>query len=360
MDGSGLLRARDDGSHHERHLARRRLKGDRLPGPCPEERAAEWRLAADHRDARLHGLRGRGSHDVALDVAVGVHHLHDVARGHDPFGPVARAHVWQVTLQSIETLVEVVVACRLVIGEEGEWWPDAPRAGDPPVERLLTDRGWAVHETGAATEADPGCLLAARVPLEAVRLETPAGLEHRAVAAAVDVGGTRLAVVGVYVPTAGRGDGGKVELLDWLGDVPIELSDFDGLVLAGDFNSDHVDDTGARSRVVAEPAFARLFEQGWRDGYRLLHPPGQAASWWWKRKSRAGGFRLDHLLITGAVRPLTVRYLTRLAAHHLVRVPGTDEKAFSDHAMLLADLETGPPPTLAPSGEPWSLTGRSD
>lgn len=37
---------------------------------------------------------------------------------------------------------------------------------------------------------------------------------------------TRIAVMDVCVPTGSRGDGGKVELLEWLGELPHQLIDF--------------------------------------------------------------------------------------------------------------------------------------
>lgn len=242
----------------------------------------------------------------------------------------------------------------------GEWWPQAPARDNVPVEALLAEAGWLVHHVDGAREADPGVLLASRHHLRTLPVSAGQGIAHRAAAVLLEAGDQQFGVIGVYVPTASRGDGRKQQMLEWLATLPDELSDLDGLILAGDFNCDHVDDTGARNRAVGEPAFAELFDHGWTDGYRALHGPGQAASWWWRRRKRAGGFRLDHVLLRGSVRPLAVRYLTRIGSQRLVRLPAEHEPALSDHAMLVADVECGFELELAPDGEPFEVGPRSN
>jgi exonuclease III len=72
---------------------------------------------------------------------------------------------------------------------------------------------------------------------------------------------------------------------------------------------------------------------GFRDAYRMLHGyERREFSWEWPRWK--GGYRLDHLLLSGPWQPASCRYL------HEPRTGG-----LSDHSPLLADLRPGPSAT---------------
>lgn len=70
-----------------------------------------------------------------------------------------------------------------------------------------------------------------------------------------------------------------------------------------------------------------LDRYGFRDAYRSLHGYGKRElSWEWPRWK--GGYRLDHLLVSGPWQPTSCHYL------HELRTCG-----LSDHSPLLADLQ---------------------
>ena len=76
-----------------------------------------------------------------------------------------------------------------------------------------------------------------------------------------------------------------------------------------------------------------LRELGYRDAFRALHGYAQREpSWTWRRiAGHDGGWRLDHLFASEALRPTSATY------HHAWR-----EQGLSDHAALEVDLEIAP------------------
>ena len=71
---------------------------------------------------------------------------------------------------------------------------------------------------------------------------------------------------------------------------------------------------------------ALVKDLGWVDAFRALHGYGDRSASWTFAKDR-GGWRLDHILVTG-LRPVAAAY-----AHDWRRA------GLSDHSALIADLE---------------------
>jgi exodeoxyribonuclease III len=85
------------------------------------------------------------------------------------------------------------------------------------------------------------------------------------------------------------------------------------VVLAGDYNVVPTDldiyptrswDRNALLQPEARTAYQRLLAQGWTDAIRALHPDEMYTFWDYKRKrwERDGGLRLDHILLSSALR----------------------------------------------------------
>lgn len=226
----------------------------------------------------------------------------------------------------------------------GEWRPETGARAS--FEELLADAG-LVHQSAPSRPEVAGVLVASRWPLELVG-EGPEGLSERFQHVRVRAGGRSLDVIGVYVPSGGGGNiTPKRAYLDWLLGCTPQLLRAEAIVMLGDFNCDHRDDTGARERLVGEPRFQQLFPAGWRDLYRELHRPGTAASYW---SSHGNGYRLDHALAGPGVQAVDVRYAVGRHGHRYVRTAGAPaDRRLSDHALLLADVKLpqsiiSPPP----------------
>jgi len=90
------------------------------------------------------------------------------------------------------------------------------------------------------------------------------------------------------------------------------------VVLAGDFNVVPTDADiyspaswldNALLQPEARQAWARLLKQGWTDALRQLHPQDRIYTFWDYRRNRwqrDAGLRIDHLLLSKALRPKLV------------------------------------------------------
>ena len=115
------------------------------------------------------------------------------------------------------------------------------------------------------------------------------------------------------------------------------------VVLAGDYNVVPTDldiypskswADNALLRPESRAAFRQLLGQGWTDAIRALHPEAPMYSFWdYKRQrwARDAGLRLDHLLVSPALRP-------RLRAGGVDRAVRGLENA-SDHAPAWIELK---------------------
>lgn len=230
-------------------------------------------------------------------------------------------------------IVDSILSVQPDIIALSEWLPGPDSTGES-LDELLADAGYPHHVVPAAPPiGDYGAMVASRWPASVVP-GGPPDLEHRWAHAAVATPDGPLRVAAVYVPTGGRGQGlPKNTFLRWLVDESDSFFSGSPIVVTGDFNCDHKDDTGQFSPLVRNPIFAELFTHGWTDLYRSLHAPGTAASWW---SHQGRGYRLDHVLAgPNGPRSVSVAYLADDGTRVAVAAP---ERRLSDHVRMISDL----------------------
>ena len=172
----------------------------------------------------------------------------------------------------------------------------------------------------------------------------PDDLQSRYIEAAVD----GILIASLYLPNGNPQPGPKFTYkLDWF-DRLIDhaaglLHDDVPAVLAGDFNVVPTDfdiyslrSFADNALVQPEPrtAFAQLIDMGWTDAIRSLHPDDPMFTFWSylrNRWPRDAGLRLDHLLLSPALKP-------RLKAAGVDRDVRGEPDA-SDHAPAWVELK---------------------
>jgi exodeoxyribonuclease-3 len=139
--------------------------------------------------------------------------------------------------------------------------------------------------------------------------------DRRVIAARVE----DIHLVNIYLPNGQAVDGDKYAYkLEWMKELRAFLdAHFDPrapVVLCGDFNIapsdlDHHWPASDRRRLFTTPeeraAYAHIVDFGFVDAFRALYPDARAYTWWDYRGrtfQRDEGMRIDHLLITPAVR----------------------------------------------------------
>lgn len=170
---------------------------------------------------------------------------------------------------------------------------------------------------------------------------------------ATTIGGVR--VISAYFPNGQAVGSDKFEyklrwlaaLTDWLRG---ELTLHERLVLAGDFNiapedRDAHPDWKDEIHVSApeRDAFAALTGLGLHDAFRLFDQAENSYSWWDYRMGafrRNFGLRIDHILVSGALRPACRRCAIDKAPRKLERP--------SDHAPVLVELDLQGPDGTRP------------
>jgi exodeoxyribonuclease-3 len=162
---------------------------------------------------------------------------------------------------------------------------------------------------------------------------------------AVTLGDVR--VVNLYVPNGSEVGSDKYRYkLAWLEALLVwlhrEISQHPRMIVLGDFNIAPEDrDVHApdqwQDKILCSPperdAFSRLLGLGLHDAFRQFDQDPQSFSWWDYRMNgfaRNLGLRIDHVLVSEALRPL-------LDACHIDREPRMLERP-SDHAPVLATL----------------------
>lgn len=232
-------------------------------------------------------------------------------------------------------IASALSACGADIVALGEWLPGPDTLGHR-MDMALAEEGY-VHQAIPASppSGDFGAMLASRWPLTMIS-GGPPELDHRWAHASVETPDGPLRVIAVYVPTNGRDSGTAKRLfLQWLVDTTPALLKAGPVVITGDFNCDHADDTGQFSpRLVQNPLFDQLFRLGWVDLYRSLHAPGRAASWW---STGGRGFMLDHAL-AGPMGPNAVHagFVNDDGDPTDTSVP---VRRLSDHLRMVCDLD---------------------
>jgi exodeoxyribonuclease-3 len=121
-----------------------------------------------------------------------------------------------------------------------------------------------------------------------------------------------------------------------------ELQVHQRLVLLGDFNitvddRDTYDPEGLRETIhhttEEREAFKALLELGLTDAFRMFEQPEKSYSWWDYREfafRRNRGLRIDHILVSEALRPMVSRCV-------IDKLPRKNERP-SDHAPVVLEL----------------------
>jgi len=192
-----------------------------------------------------------------------------------------------------------------------------------------------------------GVALLSRTPLEGVVRNIPGFADEMARVISANVG--ELRVVGAYFPNGQEPGSDKFAykmrwleaLRDWLRG---ELAAHPQLVLMGDFNitfddADVWDPVGLKETIHCteeERAHLRaLIALGLTDSVRLFPQPEKNYSWWDYRNMafrRKQGLRIDHILISEALKPLA-----RACAIDVT--PRKNERP-SDHAPVVLELQS--------------------
>ncbi|ABW12033.1 Endonuclease/exonuclease/phosphatase [Parafrankia sp. EAN1pec] len=208
----------------------------------------------------------------------------------------------------------------------------------------LAHHGYAHLHAPRPDLPDYSTAIASRAPLEPVETHIDV-LPHRAPAADLHIGGQRVRLLGLYVPSRGPAERRNEKKRAFQHVVtkalPGFLAGFEGpVVVAGDLNvvePGHVPHYSVFGQW--EYDFYRSFTAaGLTDAYRALHPDAPGHSWY----GRGGnGYRFDHTFLTADRLDLTsCDYL------HAPRQQG-----LSDHAALCLTAQPLPGPAGTDSPE---------
>jgi exonuclease III len=174
--------------------------------------------------------------------------------------------------------------------------------GGQVLMEALGENGYSPVRACKPATPDYRAILASRGPA-LISIASGIGvLAHRGPAAALNVGGQTVGLLGLYVPSRGpqqRRNENKRAFQDAVATaLPRFLAQFCGLVIvAGDLN---VVEPGHRPHLPVfgawEYAFYESFlEAGMTDAYRARHPDACEHSWF----GRSGnGYRIDHIFVT--------------------------------------------------------------
>jgi exodeoxyribonuclease III len=191
-----------------------------------------------------------------------------------------------------------------------------------------------------------GVALLSRTPAENVVKNIPGFDDDMARVITGDVNGVR--VIGGYFPNGQEPGSDKFEykmnwlkgLRDW---VRTELVTHPHLVLMGDYNitfddADVWDPVGLQDTIhcTEEERYhlRALIALGLHDAYRLFPQEDKSFSWWDYRDfgfRRNRGMRIDHILISDALKPLATSCI-------IDKTPRKNERP-SDHAPVVVDLQ---------------------
>lgn len=156
-----------------------------------------------------------------------------------------------------------------------------------------------------------------------------------------------LSVVSLYLPSGSSSEERQAAKFRFMEDFRPRMSELIGtgrrVIVCGDWNIAHreIDLKNWKSNqknsgfLPEERAWlSSIFEQGWKDAYRLLHPDATETCYtWWSNRGQAWaknvGWRLDYQLVSPAL-------------SSCVRTCSVyKEQRFSDHAPLVVDYEIG-------------------
>lgn len=211
----------------------------------------------------------------------------------------------------------------------------------------LTQAGYHVQCFGQKTYN--GVALLSRTPATDVVKNIPGFSDDMARVISATVDGVR--VIGAYFPNGQEPGSDKFEykmswlkgLRDWVRE---ELARHPKLVLMGDYNitfddADVWDPVGLKDTIHCteeERYHLRALQAlGLHDAYRLFDQPEKSYSWWDYRNfafPRNRGLRIDHILVSSALKPLVRRCV-------IDKAPRKNERP-SDHAPVIVELNLLP------------------
>ena len=192
-----------------------------------------------------------------------------------------------------------------------------------------------------------GVALLSRTPATEVVKNIPGFSDDMARVISATVDGIR--VIGAYFPNGQEPGSDKFDykmswlkgLRDW---VRAELATHPKLVLMGDYNitfddADVWDPVGLKDTIhcTEEERYhlRALIALGLHDAYRLFPRSEKSYSWWDYRNAafrRNQGLRIDHILVSDALKPLVTSCV-------IDKAPRKNERP-SDHAPVVVELET--------------------
>ncbi len=207
------------------------------------------------------------------------------------------------------------------------------------------------HAVWSGQKTYNGVAILSKTPLQTVQINNPYYEDEQQRLLAVDVAteqGT-LRVIDVYCPNGSEVDSDKyVYKMQWYEGlrryIQEQLATYPNLVLTGDFNiapedrDVHVKYTGDILISPPERAhFQALLDLGLYDSFRLFEQEEKSFSWWDYRQfgfRRNAGLRIDHLLISEALKPLCL-------ASTIDKEPRAWERP-SDHTPVIVELAMTP------------------
>jgi exodeoxyribonuclease-3 len=192
-----------------------------------------------------------------------------------------------------------------------------------------------------------GVALISRAAVTGVLKNIPGFADEMARVISADVDGLR--VIGAYFPNGQEPGSEKFEYkMSWLKALRLwvreELVKHPKLVLMGDYNitfddADVWDPVGLKDTIhcTEEERYElrALIASGLHDAFRLFPQADKSYSWWDYRDSafrRNRGLRIDHILVSDALKPLVKSCL-------IDKMPRKNERP-SDHAPVVVELES--------------------
>lgn len=216
-----------------------------------------------------------------------------------------------------------------------------------PIDELR-EAGWEAQWAGQPTY-NGVALIAKQEGSDLQRnLPTYEDPQQRAIAATYDTAAGPVRIINLYCPNGQSiGSDKYAYKLEWFQALTVwlkaELARYPKLVVVGDYNiapadEDVHDPARWEGEVhVSEPeraAFQALLELGLHDAFRLFPQEEKSYSWWDYRRMafrRNAGLRIDHLLVSDALKPATV-------ACTIDKQPRGNEQP-SDHTPVIVELD---------------------
>lgn len=204
------------------------------------------------------------------------------------------------------------------------------------------------HAVWSGQKTYNGVAILSKFPMQAIQINNPLyeDEQQRLIAADINTDKGNLRVIDVYCPNGSSLDSDKfVYKMEWYRALrrymEEQLSRYSYTVLTGDFNiapderDVHAKYTGDILVSPEERAhFQALLDLGMHDSFRLFEQEEKSFSWWDYRQfgfKRNAGLRIDHLLVSDALKPLC-------QASTIDKVPRAWERP-SDHTPVILSVD---------------------